>query len=67
MANNKMSAEQLRWQAEDDARTMARYQEIMGDSKRKSAAIKQARTEAANLEKRANAMKMAAGSKLKKK
>jgi hypothetical protein len=67
MANNKMSAEQLRWQAEDDARTMARYQEIMGDSKRKSAAIKQARTEAANLEKRANAMKMAAGGKLKKK
>jgi hypothetical protein len=62
----KMSAEQLKWQAEDDARTMARYQEIMGDSRRKSAAIKQARAEAANLEKRANAMKMAAGGKLKR-
>jgi hypothetical protein len=62
----KMSAEQLKWQAEDDARTMARYQEIMGDSRRKSAAIKQARAEAANLEKRANAMKIAAGGKLKR-
>jgi hypothetical protein len=65
MAKNLSSMEK-KWQAEEDARTMARYQEIMSDSKRKSAAIKQARTEASALEKRANAMKLAAGGKLKK-
>lgn len=54
------------WQAEEDARTMARYQEIMSDSKRKSAAMKQAKAEATNLQKRANAMKLASGGKLKK-
>lgn len=55
------------WQAEEDARTMARYQEIMSDSKRKSAAMKQAQVEANNLQKRANIMKIASGGKLKKK
>jgi hypothetical protein len=55
-----------KWQAEEDARTLARYQEIMSDSKRKSAAIKQAKTESIALEKRANAMKLAAGGKLKR-
>lgn len=54
------------WQAEEDARTMARYQEIMSDTKRRSAAIKQAKKEAKDLEKRASAMKLAAGGKLKK-
>lgn len=44
---------------------MARYQEIMSDTKRKSAAIAQAKQEAANLQKRANAMKLAYGGKLK--
>jgi hypothetical protein len=62
----KISSAEKQWQIEDDARTLARYQEIMQDSKRRNAAIKQAKTEAANLEKRANAMKMAAGGKLKK-
>jgi hypothetical protein len=62
----KLSNMEKQWQAEDDARTMARYQEIISDSKRKAAAVKQARTEAARLEKSANAMKMAAGGKLKK-
>ena len=54
------------WQAEEDARTMARYQEIMSDTKRRSAAIKQAKKEAKDLEKRASAMKLAVGGKLKK-
>lgn len=62
----KISSMEKKWQAEDDARTMARYQEIMNDSKRRIAAMKQARTEAAALEKRAQAMKLAAGGKLKK-
>ena len=55
------------WQAEEDARTLARYQEIMQDNKRKNAAIKAAKTQAADLTKRANAMQMAAGGKIKKK
>lgn len=54
------------WRAEEDARTMARYQEIMSDSRRKNAAISQARKEAKDLERRASAMKMAAGGRLKK-
>lgn len=62
----KMSLNEKKWQAEDDARTMARYQEIMNDSRRKNAAIKQAKLEATNLQKRADAMRMAYGGKLKK-
>ena len=61
----KLSSNEKRWQAEEDARTMARYQEIMSDSKRKAAAVAQAKQEAANLQKRANAMKLASGGKLK--
>lgn len=50
----------LQWQAEDDARTMARYQEIMSDKARLKRATTAARKEAANLTKRANAMSAAA-------
>lgn len=49
------------WQAEEDARTMARYQEIMSDAKRRSAAVKQAQKEATDLQKRADAMKKVGG------
>ena len=63
MAINQMTKDQLRWQAEDDARTMARYQEIMQDNARKNRAIKEANKQAADLQKRANAMKTAAGTK----
>lgn len=62
----KISADERRWQAEEDARTMARYQEIMSDNKRKTAAIAQAKQEAIDLQKRANAMKLASGGKLRK-
>lgn len=61
-----LSFDEKKWQAEEDARTMARYQEIMSDTKRKSAAINAARLEASNLQKRADAMRLASGSKLRK-
>lgn len=63
----KISSNELKWQAEDDARTMARYQEIMSDYARRGRAIKAAKVEAANLQKRATAMATAAGSSKKKK
>lgn len=53
----KMAFDEKRWQAEEDARTLVRYQEIMNDSKRKKAAMSQARQEAKELDKRASAMK----------
>lgn len=61
MAIPKMNADQLRWQAESDAETMARYEEIMNDSRRRSAAVKVARTRAEQLTKQANAMNRVAG------
>ena len=50
----------LQWQAEDDARTMARYQEIISDKARLKRVTTAAKKEAANLTKRANAMATAA-------
>ena len=50
----------LQWQAEDHARTMARYQEIISDKARLNRATTAARKEAALLTKRANAMATAA-------
>lgn len=49
------------WQAEYDADTMARYEEIMADNKRKQAAIKAARKKAEQLEKGYVNMKKVAG------
>lgn len=62
----KKSSMEKQWQAEEDARVMARYQEIMSNPRRKASAMKQARVEAANLQKRANAMKLAGDGRLKK-
>ena len=59
--------DEKRWQAEMDADTMARYEEIMADSKRKNAAIKIARSKADELNKRASAMSRVAGNKPVKK
>ena len=59
----KMSKQDLQWQAESDASTMARYQEIMSDKARMNCAIKEANKQAADLNKRANAMKSAANMK----
>lgn len=56
----KLSKQDLQWQAESDANTMARYQEIMNDKARMSRAIKEANKQAQDLSKRANAMRSAA-------
>ncbi len=56
----KMTKQDLQWQAQDDAHTMARYQEIMSDKSRMNRAIKEANRQAADMTKRANAMKSAA-------
>lgn len=55
----QMTTEEKRWRAENDAETMARYQEIMSDASRRTAAVKAAREKAADLTKRAEAMKQA--------
>ncbi len=52
--------QEQQWQAEDDARTMAQYQEIMGDKNRMNRAIKVAQKQAQDLTKRANAMQSVA-------
>ena len=61
------SSEELRWQAESDVQTMATYQEIMGDKARMNRAIKVARSQAADLTKRANALQNVAKTKLSSK
>ena len=60
MAKVKSDAE---WQADYDAETMARYQEIMSDSKRKSAAMKAAKAKAKDLQKSLNNMQKVTGKK----
>ena len=52
--------QEQQWQAEDDARTMARYQEILSDKARMGRAIKEANKQAQDLTKRASVMKSAA-------
>ena len=48
--------QEQKWQAESDADTMARYQEIVGDKARMGRAVKVAQKRAADLSKRATAM-----------
>lgn len=55
----KVSSNELKWQAESDANIMMRYQEIISDSKRKARAIKEAQRQAADMQKKANAMRLA--------
>jgi hypothetical protein len=59
----KLSADEMKWQAESDARTMATYQEILGDKSRMARAIKVAQQQAKDLTKRANAMQSVAKTK----
>lgn len=61
-----MGFNEMKWQAESDARTLAEYQAIMSDSKRKSRAMSEARKQANDLEKRLKTMR-AVSSKNKKK
>ena len=58
-------ARELKWQAEDDARIMAQYQEIMNDKARTNRAIKVANQQAKDLQQRANNMKKVASKKTK--
>ena len=64
---SKLSVDEKKWQAESDAETMARYEEIMADSARRNAAVKAAKEKASDLNKRANAMSKVAGTKSSKK
>lgn len=56
MTTKKMSEDELRWRAEEDARTLERYQEIMNDKPRLDRAMKQAQKTIDNLQQRATAM-----------
>ena len=60
MANLKSDAQ---WQAEYDADTLVRYQEIMADAKRKNAALKAAKQKEKALEKSISATRKAIGKK----
>lgn len=59
----EMKAQERKWLAQDDARIMAQYEEIMKDKSRKARAIKEAQSQANDLQKRANAMKSVASKK----
>jgi hypothetical protein len=63
MATKVMSADEKRWQAESDARTMAQYEEIMQDSARRRAAVAEAKKQASDLNKRAAVMNKVASGK----
>ena len=60
LKTSKMSKEDLKWQAESDATTMAEYQSIIDDKARMKRAIRVANDRAADLTKRANSMKAVA-------
>ena len=51
-----MTADDLRWQTDEDVRTLERYQEIMNDPERKKRVMKAANEKADNLKERANAL-----------
>lgn len=53
-------ARELQWRAEEDARVMAVYQEILSDKSRAARAMKEAKKQAKDLEKRTNIMKKVA-------
>lgn len=55
-----MNADEKRWQAENDADALARYEEIMGNASRRTAAVKVAKERAADLTKRAGIMQKVA-------
>lgn len=58
--------DELKWQAESDAETMARYQEIISDKNRLNRATKAAKQKVQDLTKRANMMSKAASNRKKK-
>lgn len=66
MTTKNFKQQEQQWQAESDARTMAEYQQIMGDKARMNRAIKVAQKQASDLSKRASAMQSVANTKTKK-
>ena len=63
MVSRSRTSDEMKWQAESDASTMATYQEIINDKARMNRAIKVAKTQAADLSKRASAMQNVARTK----
>lgn len=63
MVSKSRTSDEMKWQAESDASTMATYQEILNDKARMNRAIKVAKTKAADLSKRASAMQNVARTK----
>ena len=63
MVSRSRTSDEMKWQAESDASTMAIYQEIMNDKARMNRAIKVAKAKAADLSKRASAMQNVARTK----
>lgn len=59
----KISKEELDWRAEDDARILAQYQEILLDKSRLSRAKKAATKEVTNLSNRLQIMKKVSATK----
>lgn len=55
--NKKLSEDELRWRAEEDARTLGRYQEIINDKDRLNRALKVAEKQADDLTERASALR----------
>ena len=67
MANIKMTKDEQQWQAEEDARTIERYNEIINDKPRLDRAMKAAEKQVENLTERAKALnKSITGIKIKK-
>ena len=56
MENRKLSEDELRWRAEEDARTIERYNEIINDKPRLDRAMKAAKKQVENLTERAEAL-----------
>lgn len=54
--NKKMSADELRWQAENDCRTLEEYQQIISDKARLDRAMKAAKERVSDLQDRAKAL-----------
>ena len=56
----RMKQRELQWLAEEDARIIDQYQDILNDKARMGRAVKVAKKQANDLQKRANAMKKVA-------
>lgn len=56
MEKKKLSEDELRWRAEEDARTIERYNEIINDKARLNMAMKVAAKTVDNLQERAKAL-----------